>query len=284
MSYYARPRRPTGVTVLGVLYFLSGLSLFGSALSVLFLPLPGFLGSVSGWVGLVILVFAILETAIAWGLWELRDWARTTAIALAGLEIIGCVLGAALAFGGIGLPSLGRLNFPGVGLGCLVLAAIQGLIIYYLTLPEIAAAFGQGKAVSRGFVPEPYVAKTRPIREETPAMPSTLGEGTRPAAPPSGPLVNAWLVAVSGPTKGRFGLQKGRNTIGRDPSSCQIIVDDPTVSGQHACLIFQGGRFVIHDLASLNGTFVNGQRVDRQMLLDGDKVKIGSTLFIYKQA
>ncbi|MGQ9655838.1 MAG: hypothetical protein ACUVXD_17395 [Thermodesulfobacteriota bacterium] len=130
MSYYARPHRPTGVTVLSVLYFLGGLSLFGSALSVLFLPLPGFLGGISGWVGLVILVFAILEVAVAWGLWELRDWARATTIALAGLEIIGCLLGAALAFGGVGIPILGRLNFPGIGLGYLVLAAIQGLIIY----------------------------------------------------------------------------------------------------------------------------------------------------------
>lgn len=277
MSYYARPRRPTGVTVLSVLYFLGGLSLFGSALSVLFLPLPNFLGGISGWVGLVILVFAILEVAVAWGLWELRDWARATTIALAGLEIMGCLLGAALAFGGVEIPFLGRLNFPGIGLGYLVLAAIQGLIIYYLTLPEVTAAFTQGKVVSGKFVPEPYVAKTRPIRKETPTAPLA-------AAPPSEPPANAWLVAVSGPVKGRFGLQKGRNTIGRDPSRCQIVVDDPAVSAQHACLIFQGGRFVIHDLASLNGVFVNDQRVARQMLLDGDKVKVGNTLFIYKQA
>jgi hypothetical protein len=284
MSYYTRSHRPTGVSVLAVLYFLGGLGLVGSALSILFLPLPSFLGSISAWVGLVALAFAILEMAIAWGLWELRDWARTTTIVLAVLDALGCLIGAALAFGGVEIPFLGRLNFPGIGLGYLVLAAIQGLIIYYLTLPEIAAAFGRGREPSLLPVPGPYFEKTRPISRETSPAPSISPEGARSVSP-SGPPSNAWLVAVSGPAKGRrFGLQKGRNTIGRDPSRCEILIEDPAVSAQHACLTFQNGRFVIHDLASLNGTFVNDQRVDRQLLLDGDKVKVGNSLFIYKQA
>ena len=94
----------------------------------------------------------------------------------------------------------------------------------------------------------------------------------------------AWLAVKSGPRAGKqFGLTMGRSTIGRDATRCDIVLDDGAVSAEHAAVIFQNGQFVIHDLASLNGTFVNNMRVQRQSLLDGDVIRVGNTTFVYKK-
>ena len=60
---------------------------------------------------------------------------------------------------------------------------------------------------------------------------------------------------------------RGSLTIGRDPARCQIVIDDPTVSGHHARLLVNfhagshPGSFLVEDLRSTNGTFVDGRRV-----------------------
>jgi pSer/pThr/pTyr-binding forkhead associated (FHA) protein len=63
-------------------------------------------------------------------------------------------------------------------------------------------------------------------------------------------------------------------TIGRAPDN-DLSVDNLAVSSYHAKVYFEGGRMVIEDLNSLNGTFVNDLRVERATLHDGDKVHIG---------
>ena len=63
-------------------------------------------------------------------------------------------------------------------------------------------------------------------------------------------------------------------TIGRAPDN-DLSVDNLAVSSYHAKIFFEGGRMVIEDLNSLNGTFVNDLRVERATLHDGDKVHIG---------
>ena len=69
------------------------------------------------------------------------------------------------------------------------------------------------------------------------------------------------LVMRSGPTPGKtFPLTKDEITIGRD-SSNDIVINDAEVSRKHAQLVKQGGAYVIEDLGSTNGTFVNGQRL-----------------------
>jgi hypothetical protein len=72
-----------------------------------------------------------------------------------------------------------------------------------------------------------------------------------------------------------FHPQGGRTTIGRSPE-CGIFLDDVTVSRRHAVLFEENGAFVIEDQESLNGTFVNRQRIDEPTRLDdGDEVQIG---------
>ena len=68
--------------------------------------------------------------------------------------------------------------------------------------------------------------------------------------------------------------------IGRSPAS-DILLDDPSVSRRHAVLAHRGGRAVLLDDRSLNGIFVNGERVTEAPLKDGDWVGIGRVSLRY---
>jgi len=63
-------------------------------------------------------------------------------------------------------------------------------------------------------------------------------------------------------------------TIGRLPDNA-VVLDDAGVSGHHACIIRDGEHFVVEDLQSTNGTFVNDRRVARHALQHGDAIRIG---------
>ena len=65
-----------------------------------------------------------------------------------------------------------------------------------------------------------------------------------------------------------------RTRIGRSPD-CEIFLDDVTVSRNHAVLLQQGGKVVVEDQGSLNGTFVNRRRIDSAPLTEGDELQIG---------
>jgi pSer/pThr/pTyr-binding forkhead associated (FHA) protein len=91
-------------------------------------------------------------------------------------------------------------------------------------------------------------------------------------------------VIRSGP---RAGKQLGLGTsapsgIGRDASRCELVLDDPAVSREHARIQWEHGQFVLYDLASANGTWVNNNRIQRQPLMDGDMVRIGDTTMVFK--
>jgi hypothetical protein len=77
-----------------------------------------------------------------------------------------------------------------------------------------------------------------------------------------------------------FTVTGQRLTIGRSPEA-DIFLDDVTVSRRHAVLLKRPEGFVIEDLGSLNGTFVNRRRVDRKALEDGDEVQIGKYKLTY---
>jgi hypothetical protein len=71
-----------------------------------------------------------------------------------------------------------------------------------------------------------------------------------------------------------FAPAGARTMIGRSPD-CDIFLDDVTVSRRHAELLDENGRFVIRDLGSLNGTFVNRRRIESTALENDDEVQIG---------
>ncbi|MGI9016781.1 MAG: FHA domain-containing protein [Euzebya sp.] len=85
----------------------------------------------------------------------------------------------------------------------------------------------------------------------------------------------ALLVSVRGPNVGaRFLLDKDVVTVGRHPES-DIFLDDITVSRRHAEFRRTEDTFLVADAGSLNGTYVNGTRSEKQTLTHGDDVQVG---------
>ena len=78
------------------------------------------------------------------------------------------------------------------------------------------------------------------------------------------------------PSGDRVGLSDGRNVIGR-LADCQVLITDGNVSRRHAEIHRSGSSFVINDLGSTNGTYVNGERlIADHRLDDGDIITVGS--------
>lgn len=89
------------------------------------------------------------------------------------------------------------------------------------------------------------------------------------------PSASALLLVRSGALAGaRYLLDTDVTTIGRHPEA-DIFFDDVTVSRRHAEITRSGGVFEIIDQRSLNGTYVNGERVDRSVLANGYELRIG---------
>jgi pSer/pThr/pTyr-binding forkhead associated (FHA) protein len=90
------------------------------------------------------------------------------------------------------------------------------------------------------------------------------------------------LVVKRGPNVGTRYLLEGETTVaGRHPES-DIFLDDITVSRRHAELRKSAdGKVVIRDLGSLNGTYVNRERIEEQVLSGGDEVQVGKFKLVY---
>jgi pSer/pThr/pTyr-binding forkhead associated (FHA) protein len=96
------------------------------------------------------------------------------------------------------------------------------------------------------------------------------------------PAGSALLVVLKGPGTGaRFLLRDDRTVVGRSPRS-DIFLDDITVSRSHAAFVREQGSFVIEDVRSLNGTYVNRRLLKEPTLLrNGDEVQIGKYRMVF---
>ena len=91
----------------------------------------------------------------------------------------------------------------------------------------------------------------------------------------------AALVVRRGPNAGsRFPLDKDVVTAGRSPDS-EIFLDDVTVSRRHAEVSRTAQGFLVRDVGSLNGTYVNRERIEEQLLADGDEVQVGKYRLVF---
>ena len=89
------------------------------------------------------------------------------------------------------------------------------------------------------------------------------------------PAGSALLVVKRGPNAGsRFLLDTDLTTAGRHPES-DIFLDDVTVSRRHAEFYRHPRGFTVRDVGSLNGTYVNRERIEEADLSDGDEVQVG---------
>lgn len=107
---------------------------------------------------------------------------------------------------------------------------------------------------------------------------------------PKGPRIFAMLVGVEGvpAVVGQlFRLDPAAdNLLGRD-YACDIVIDEPAVSRQQAKIKLEAGpdksyRFFIQDLATDNGVQVNGEPVIKHYLSDGDRIKVGRNVLVFK--
>jgi uncharacterized membrane protein (DUF2068 family) len=287
--------RPTGVTLIAALYFIGGglnilgaiLILSGSAILEESLPLaelglPAHLG-----ISLAIgpLIVGIINLAIGWGLWELREWARVVTIILNGLGLLITIIGLIQVF------SLSVVSPSAVAVLVIVMV-IYGFIIWYLMQPDVRRFFDGYEEDYYPQRPARYGPTLPPTRREVSPPPTRRRtEEVRASRMPRTKLIAeerakamAWLVVQSGPRAGKqFELSTKRHTVGRDSSRCDIVLDDPGVSAEHARLQFEHGQFVLYDLASTNGTFVNKRRIQKQSLMDGDVIQMGEIKMVFKE-
>jgi len=116
--------------------------------------------------------------------------------------------------------------------------------------------------------------------DETSAGPVPLSARDRDAvdALPAG---SALLIVQRGPNSGaRFLLDPEVTNAGRSPKA-DIFLDDVTVSRRHCQFIARDGGYVVRDSGSLNGTYVNRERVEQAELHAGDEVQIGKYRLTY---
>jgi FHA domain/zinc-ribbon domain len=110
-----------------------------------------------------------------------------------------------------------------------------------------------------------------------------LGEDLLPDSASFGALPEgtALLLVMRGPNAGsRFRLDGDLTTAGRHPDS-DIFLDDVTVSRRHAEFYRQGAFFTVRDVGSLNGTYVNRERIEEAQLVGGDEVQIGKFRLLF---
>lgn len=93
--------------------------------------------------------------------------------------------------------------------------------------------------------------------------------------------MNPKLIAIAGPLRGTiFLIYEEEISVGRDLSN-RLLIDDRSVSRMHCRIKLEGDCWRLSDLDSHNGTFVNDIPVNEHCLIHGDRVKIGSSLFVF---
>jgi hypothetical protein len=98
------------------------------------------------------------------------------------------------------------------------------------------------------------------------------------------PPVVGWLVVLNGAQKGEdFRLHEGKNGLGT-ARDCEVVLRDPAVSNKHASVSYKESKFMLTDLDSTNGTFVNdsAEGVARIELKDNDIIRLGETTLKFK--
>ena len=112
-------------------------------------------------------------------------------------------------------------------------------------------------------------------------MPFSARESKNPDSAPSG----AALMHIEGPTAGQgFAMPEPVNSIGPGADNTVVLADDNQVSRRHAEVRAEDGEYVLYDLQSSNGTYVNEERITRHPLSDGDRVRVGQTILLFQAA
>lgn len=94
--------------------------------------------------------------------------------------------------------------------------------------------------------------------------------------------VVGWIVAINGPHRGTdFRLFSGKNVVGT-AADCDVVITDPYLSARHCTVRYESGNFVVIDLDSRNGTYVNQKKISKEDLIDNDTLRLGKSEFKFK--
>lgn len=104
----------------------------------------------------------------------------------------------------------------------------------------------------------------------------------RPPKPPRGRRGRPARLVILEPRDRRgtaFAIGEQPISVGRDPGNTIVITDDTYISGHHATVMLSGGDVVVDDVASKNGTYLNGTRItQRRSVHTGDRIQVGATV------
>ncbi len=92
--------------------------------------------------------------------------------------------------------------------------------------------------------------------------------------------IGVLIVRAGAQAGARFALEEELTRLGRHPDS-EIMLDDITVSRRHADIERTGDGYVVSDAGSLNGTYVNQERIDRLLLRHGDELQVGKFRLVF---
>lgn len=137
--------------------------------------------------------------------------------------------------------------------------------------------------------PPPMTMPPPPVSETKVGASSPFAEPAASVGPAKTEILHrpppqmAWFVVRGGPRAGKeFRLGEVTN-LGRDATQNDIAIDDTAISRQHARVKLEDGKFVLYDLASANGTIVNGGKILKHELANGDQITLGETQFTFMQ-
>jgi pSer/pThr/pTyr-binding forkhead associated (FHA) protein len=91
-----------------------------------------------------------------------------------------------------------------------------------------------------------------------------------------------WVTFHDGPLRSQVIPLEASNVIGADPG-CKIVLGQTVVSSRHAEIFRTEHGFVVRDLGSTNGTFVNNVRITESALVDGDVIRLGTSEMVFKR-
>lgn len=90
-----------------------------------------------------------------------------------------------------------------------------------------------------------------------------------------------WLVPLKGAQRGELFTLQPISSIGTDPG-CTVVLTDSYMSSHHCEIRAEGGTWILRDLKSTNGTYVNDKRVEKHELVDSDFVRLGQSVLKFK--
>ncbi len=200
-------------------------------------------------------------------------------------------------------------NFP---VFVVVMAGILGILLIVLVIvllgqrkpvPQFATTSNAPSPGSSSATPPPPPSSSPPPPppppSSTPPPPppsqakssSTMMDSPKPRKTSSETFIEegqsepvlAYLIVKSGSKSGsNYPLKKSVIKIGREQGN-DIVIDDKKSSREHAKLKMEDSKFVVYDLASSNGTYVNGEKIQSHSILDSDEIQIGDTVLVFKK-